>query len=82
MRGDNCHSRNGQIIEFTDSMPMCYHLRLKAISDSVPSSATNKIKTCSDAGLFYFRLNFISVTILSPHFFKLLLDNPNMLNCA
>ena len=33
--------KNGQIIEFTDSRPMCYHLHLKAISDSVPCSATN-----------------------------------------
>ena len=33
--------KNGQIIEFTDSRAMCYHLHLKANPDSVPCSATN-----------------------------------------
>ena len=32
--------KNGQIIEFTDSRPMCYHLRLTVVADSVPCSAT------------------------------------------
>lgn len=34
----------GQIIEFADSRRMCYHLNLKANSDSVPCSATKQNK--------------------------------------
>ena len=34
-------TRNGQIIEFTDSRPVCYHLHLKVVAGSVPCSATN-----------------------------------------
>ena len=46
-------TENGQIIEFTDSGTMCYRSYLKAISDSVPGSAT-KIQTPTTLGWGFF----------------------------
>ena len=55
--------KNGQIIEFTDSRPMCYHLRLTVVADSVPCSATRFSKT-ADLRVGRFALRTIPMTPL------------------
>ena len=46
--------RNGQFIEFTDSRPMCYHLRLTAVAGSVPCSATTFLANLFLGSPFHF----------------------------